>query len=548
VTGVQTCALPIYALWGLNAPGFHLINIALHALNGILIYLMFIRRHQDRLFALVAASLFLVHPVQVEVVARVSQLRTLLAILFILHYWEGYCRYQDSPPGRKWLPYAFSVAAFALAILTKSVVVIFPVILVLYDLCFSGNGSRLRLMDKVPFVIGAVATAAVNMYFQQEELGGSRVGFHGGGPLATFFTMLPVFTRYLGMLVWPSGLSAAYGPAIHTTFDAAVAGSALLLGIAALAGVWLFRADRRLGFWFLFFWIGLLPVSQVVPMNTIMNDRYLYVPLMGAVALAGAGAAALRERLGQQRRILLYGLLALPVLALSFTSFQRAAVWQDSLTLWQDAAAKEPTSDRAWELLGEASMAARDRDAARRAYERGYALNPLNTEILWGLGNLSIEAGELDKGYPLLKKLLELKPEYVIGWTSLGNYYLKRVNYVQAEKMFLKAQALQPDAVQVVVMLGDLAFLRNRTAEARSYYGQVEAKGWNNPYIAFQLACVESRMGRTNMAMEWAEKALQRGFWDRQKWYFSPDLARLRREQRFHALLQKYIPVEGPGK
>jgi len=528
-----------YTIWGFRASGFLLTNIILHTACGILAYALFIRWYKDRMFALVASTVFLIHPVQVESVAWITQRRTPLAMLFFLLAWEFYCRYRQASSGKGWFTYGASVAAFAIALLAKSIAVIFPVTLILYDICFPEGGRRLRLRDKIPFILAAGVIAAVNMHVQAGEAG-ARVGFHGGSPLATFFTMLPVFCRYLGMLVWPTGLSAMYAPPIYTTPETAVVGAALLLCGVVLAGALLFRRDRKLGYWVIFFFIGLFPVSQIVPISFIMSDRYLYFPMLGVAGLAGAGAVALRDRMGTRRRMLAYTLLAMPLLALSIASFQQAGVWRNALTLWSNAVVKEPTSDRAWELFGEANRLEGNTEAAFRAYERGLALNPTNPEILYGLGELYTNGGELEKGYVILKKLLELKPKYVIGWSMLGNNYLKRGDYIDAEKAYKHALALQPDAMPVLALLGDLELTRRDFGRARSYYGQVEAKGWNDPYIAYQLACVEAQTGRKDAALEWLEKALQRGYNDLEKLVNDGHLASIRGEPRFRNLLSHY--------
>jgi len=536
-----------YDLWGLNAGGFLVTNILIHAANAILVYVLLLRWYDDRLLAIFAAALFLLHPVQVESVAWISQRKNLLSMFFFLVAWEGYSRYREAPAGKGRLVYAASVAAFVLSLLAKSMTVILPVVLVFFDLCFFKESRRLRLKDKVPYILAAGVVAALAIYSEKPEFGGGRTGFHGGSPLATFFTMLPVFCRYLGMLVWPVGLSAEYAPPIHQSIDATVIGATLLLAGVAIAEVRLYRNDRRLGFWVLFFWVGLLPVSQIVPMLSMINDRYLYMPIMGVAALAGSGAVLLRERFGTNRSAMLYLLLALPLMALSVVSFQRASAWRNSLTLWNDAVVKTPNSSRAWGLLAETYHFAGDNDAARRAYERGLELNPEQVQVLSGLGDLYNDLGELDKGYELLNRLIKIDPEDAIGWARLGDNYLKRGDYTQAESAYKRALAIQPDAMQVVMMLGDLAVIQGRLEKARDYYSQVEAKGWNDPDTAYHLACVEALSGRKDEALAWLETALQRGYANYNALNSGKELTALWEDPRFKYLLLQYFPGKTGG-
>ncbi len=536
-----------YGLWGLRAGGFLFTNIIIHAASGLLFYQLLMRWHGDRLLALVAAALFLIHPVQVESVAWVSQRKNLLAMFFFLLAWHGYCRYRDAEVGAGRLAYLVSVVAFVAALLAKSVAVIFPVVLVLHDFCFMDEGRRLRLKDKVPFLLAAAVVAEVALYSQQAELGGGRADFYGGSPLATFYTMLPVFCRYLGMLIWPFGLSAVYAPSIHQTIDPTVAGAALLLAGMAFGGWHLFKRDRRLGFWWVFFFIGLLPVSQIVPLVTLMNDRYLYFPMLGVAALAGAGAVFLRNRF-RTRPALPSAMLVFLLFLLSIITFLRAGVWHDSLALWNDAVIKSPTASYAWSSLAEVYFRDLRVDESIHAYEHSLELDPKNKMAIAALGPMYTELGELDKGYAMLTKFLKLQPRDVKGWAYLGINYMQRGEYVEAEKMYKKALAIKPDSKKVLILLGGLALQRRLFGQARSYFSQAERIGANDPETAFRLACVASLSGRSEEALGWLEKALERGYRDFGNLYDNKELSALWNEPRYTMLMQRYFPEMYQGR
>jgi tetratricopeptide (TPR) repeat protein len=527
-----------YTLWGLTPSGYHVTNLAIHAANGLLIYRLFRHWYGDRLFALTGAALFLIHPVQVETVVWISQRKSLLSMFFFLLAWEGYRRYSDAGSGRTRISYAASVAAYAFSLLSKVMTVVFPLILVAYDHCFYPQKRRPWQIDKIPFFLFAAVIVGINIYAENTQNG---VGvYQGGSPWATFLTMLTVFCRYLTMLVWPAGLSVIYAPAIHRTVDVGVLAAALVLIGMALLTVLMYRRDRRLGFWVFFFWIGLLPVANIIPMLYLMQDHYLYMPMMGVAALTGSSAVWLRERLGTGRRKLLYLLLGLPLLALSITSLQRIPAWRDDLSLWSDAVAKEPDSFRAWFGYGDALVLSGQKAAARSAYEHSLQLNSDYPNVYESLGDLYSEEGELDKGLALLRKLLEKDPSFVRGWASLGNNYLKSGNYVEAENAFKQALVLQPDAWQVKMFLGDMERVQRNFVRARNYYGQVETRGLDNADNAYFLACVESGAGNSEAALAWLEKALQRGYGDFDKLQTDKQLTLLWNNPRFIYLLQQY--------
>jgi len=290
-----------YTLWGLWAGGFLLTNMLLHALNGLLLYAILLKSHKERLLSTVAAAIFLLHPVQVESVAWISQRKSLLAMFFMLIAWAAFIRYKDSAGSNGRLAYWASLTAFSCSLLAKSASVFFPVALLLYEVCFSAGERKVRMVDKIPFFILAGAAAVLAMVSQSPDVTGwsgidygGRRSWHGGSPWATALTMVPVFCGYLRMIVWPTGLSAIYAPAIHTTPDAAVLAAAVLLLTVVLLSWRLYRFDRRFGYWPLFSALAILPVSQIIPLVTLMNDRYLYFPMIGVAALGGAGAVVLR--------------------------------------------------------------------------------------------------------------------------------------------------------------------------------------------------------------------------------------------------------------
>lgn len=532
-----------YSLWGMIPGGFALTNFVLHALNGVLLYRLFSSLHGERLLALVGAAFFLVHPLQVESVAWISCRKNVLSLFFFLISWEAYRSYRLRGGGNGWRAYAVSLVSFVLSLLAKSTTLVLPVILVLHDVCFTSGERRVRLKDKIPYAVAALIFALLSMTIQTHDFqGGIREPYHGGSPLATFYTMLPVFCLYLWRLVWPAGLSAIYNPPVHTAPDGTVLAAGLFLVLLAWGGYRLFKYDRRLGFWLLFFWIGMLPFAQIVPIYWLITDRYINVSIIGAAALAGAGATHLRNRLGAHGKRVLYALLLLWIAALSVASYQRAGVWRDSLTLWSDAVAKQPHSIRVWEHYAEALRTFGKKEESRRAYEYVLSLKPTSDAALANLGELLTEEGELDKGLVLLRRLVEIKPEHVIGWASLGTNHLKRGNYVEAEKAYKHAQSLQPEAWQVVVLLGNLAREQGHLDQARSYYEQAESRGKGNAEIAYYLACVEAMAGNADAGLVWLEKAFQRGYNDYKKLLDDQQLSALWGNPRFNYLLQHYVP------
>lgn len=339
-----------YTVWGLRPSGFILTNLILHTMNGMLFYMLLIRSSFTRSISCAAAVFFLLHPVQVESVVWISERKTVLAMFFFLVAFHFYLRYRESEEdGRR--SYLLSLLFFVMAILSKSVAVILPAALLIHDAGRDGEGRHgVSFLDKIPYAVVALAGALLAYLSQDPAHAGGRVCYHGGSPLATFLSMLPVLQQYLKLLLWPLNLGTAYPVEIHTGFDEDVALAGLVAGTLLGIGCYLFRRSRKLFTWYAFFFLGLLPVSQIIPICTLINDRYLYFPLLGAAPFLCASLIGL-GRILPGTKLVLNLLLVVIISGIAFLTFRRAEVWRDSLTVWNDVVRMTPDNRFAWQIL-----------------------------------------------------------------------------------------------------------------------------------------------------------------------------------------------------
>ena len=358
-----------YELWGLNPAGFIGTNLCLHALNGILLYVLAEKLGAERPVAFGAAFVFLFHPVQVESVAWVAERKNLLAMCFFLVSFLGYVRYREGG-SRGW--YAASLGAFVLALVSKAVVVVLPLVALLYDHCYVSRHRRTGITDTVPYFALSLALGVMALISHSpamnEGAGGIRP-YPGGSITATIFTMLPVLAAYLGDCFYPVGLSPYYLVRIRTAPDLAVALSALLAVVLVAAGIGLARKDRRLLFWYTLFFVGLLPYAQLVPLITLKSDRALYFPMLGFATLSAWGAVALVRRLPSWRTPLVAGVLAV-MCALPVLTWRQSLIWRDAITLWTYAVQRDPENQVGWQMLALAYTRQKNADAAREALSR----------------------------------------------------------------------------------------------------------------------------------------------------------------------------------
>ncbi|HEX9024480.1 MAG TPA: tetratricopeptide repeat protein, partial [Geobacteraceae bacterium] len=364
--------------------------------------------------------------------------------------------------GERSLLYLLSLAAFLLALLAKSVVVILPLVLILYDLSFQKrNDVKGLLLDKLPFVIMAVIFSLVAVESQSVQYLGGKTTWHGGSPYATLLTMLPVLATYLRQVVWPAGLSAFYDVPIRTGIDAQVVGAAVLCLILLTVGVMLYLRRRDLFFWYALFFAGLIPVSQIVPIVTLMNDRYLYFPMLGGAPFLCAALAAGAEKVkmpGARREPAVLALLLLVIGLFAVTSYQRTEVWQNSATLWGDAVKKAPKVALTHDCFGEGLLQQGKLDEAISEFRVAIGLEPavtaanLSAAGRYALANTHNNLGTAygikgmtDAAMGEFFTAIRLNPDLGKAYFNLGNAMMHKGMAGQALQCFAKAVSLEPD-------------------------------------------------------------------------------------------------------
>lgn len=417
-----------HALWGLNPAGYIGHNIVLHILNGMLLYCLVTRLTDNNRLAFLSTALFLLHPVQVESVVWISQRKNLLALFFFLISLTSYIRYRSNVSRKGRVYYTVALLTFICALLAKSVAVVLPVVLLLYDICFAPRESRMRwVIDKIPFCIAAGVITLIALKSQAADAGGGIVNYPDESAFEIFITMLTVFARYAGMLFWPAKLSAYYYIPVKTGIDLAVALSGAGI-IALFAGLFhLFRKDRPLFFWAALIPVGIVPVSQIIPLATLMNDRYLYFPLLGFSVLFMSYVMACADWLCAQKKMagtLL--MVCFTLVPLSLLSWQRSYVWFDSITLWSDAVDKSPNFVT-YAGLGNALYQVDRIDEAVRMYEKSLRLEPTCEEALRSLGAIYLNRGEYGKALHYIKLFTEYFPENAFGQNML-DIVLRQIN------------------------------------------------------------------------------------------------------------------------
>jgi protein O-mannosyl-transferase len=360
-----------YQLGGQNPIGYHAVDIGLHLLAIWLLYGTCVRLVGDKA-ALVAATVFAVHPIQTEAVQYVFARAILLATIFCLLSL------------RSWLDEKYWSAAgwFILALLSKEECAAFPLFLLLIRPAFLpaagmlglslSAGGRVFLALKALHVTGAGATAGIS-------------------PLAYLATQGIVILRYFRLLFVPYGFS--FDPDIPVIRDWR-AWLAWMVILAAAAVLWRWRRQGR---WFAAGLVLLAPSSTIFPAQDLAADRRLYLPMIAFAILAGLLLSNVPRRL----------ILIAAGLGLIAISFQRTLVWRTERTLWADAVERAPRKLRPRILLARAS----DRDQALEILDEAKAIAPNDPNPPLEKGLRLMEAKLPDLALAEFEQALALAPD-----------------------------------------------------------------------------------------------------------------------------------------
>ncbi|MCA9041225.1 MAG: hypothetical protein KDA65_12805 [Planctomycetaceae bacterium] len=383
-----------HTLWGLWPGGYHLTNILLHAFNAALVYTLLLRFVPNRTVAFIAAALFAVHPVHVESVVWISSRKGLLSATFILASLLCWLRSERTTKQELW-----GTGFLVLALLSKIIAVMVPPIVLLYDLLIVRKTKSESIVRQ--FVPGLIAAwlLIINMSAQNSELGGVR-GHLDLSRLEIFQVDLVILWQYVGMLVWPQNLSVLYDP--PTT---GIGGQVLLAASGWLLVVtiaWKLRKRLpQLGWALSIMLLFLLPVLNLFPITTLMNDRYLYLPSIPFLALlATAGAQAVgwfwqrfqrttetqvkwdSSQLSDSSRVRWAFLMVGLMLVVLFTGKTAAymPVWRNGMALWTYTEQQVPQLAVVQIQMANTLHAAGETNAARKHLQ--YALEHCSPDEL----------------------------------------------------------------------------------------------------------------------------------------------------------------------
>ena len=497
-----------YHLWGLNPFGYRLGNLIFHLGNAFLVFFLLRRLLAGRTWLSFAGSLiFSLHPVNVESVAWVSERKNVLSVFFLLLSFLAYFRYLEGK--RKGLDYGLSLGLYVLSILAKVSSVVFPLLLILYDMCFTTRSRKEWIKDKIPFFLMSAffSGLAVYIYHLQKII----PGYHGGHPIHNFLTMANVVVEYILSLFVPLYLNFYYDTRLVQSlgeYQFLLSFSFLLL-VTVLAIRW-YRKERPLFFSLLWFFIPLLPVLNIVPIAILRADRYLYLPSVGFAYFLTWGIPRMLGNTGRKGSWAALGVLFLIAGAFGLISEEQAGYWRSPFHLWSRVMNYIPSEAKAYLFLGNN---ARDRGQitlAETLYREALDRAPRSPAALNNLGLLYLNKGRVEEAHPLFQKSLESDPDYPDAQINLGISYWKKGEVEQAIAAFEKARKNKTTRATANNNLGVIYQGRGDLDRALALFRESVRESPQDMAACLNLALALEKSGQTDEAIVQLEKARAR--------------------------------------
>ena len=437
-----------YQLWRLQPLGYHLTNVLLHIANAWLVLLIFYRLFGDSAVSFVAAALFLLHPINTEAVNYVSNRTDLLLLFFVLYGFLSYLLYRAQ---HRIIFLVGCLGCYLGAVFSKEAGLVFPLLCLAYERFFKTAPRKMP----IPFYLLCAAIAVGYLFLRADVLRHARLGFLGLGVSSgqefqhlglRFLVFAKAWLVYLKLFFFPVGLHMGYdNPTARSVFDAGgwLAGG-LFCSFVGLT-LWWGRKEKPVAFGMVWFLLGLLPVSGIVPLGNVIGEHYVYLASPGFFLAAAAVWMRLLD--GQHFRPIrpvLVGVGLAVAVALGALTVVRNQVWTDPLTFYLDVIRKTERSYKAYSNAGMEYFRRGDTDKAEVYFKQALKIRPADPVVLNNVGLICFKRGDQDGEEVYYRSAIQVRPSYIFARRNLTNLYIRQKKYALAVEQIQKVVEYYP--------------------------------------------------------------------------------------------------------
>ncbi len=482
-------------LFGRNAGAHLLVSVTLHAVNSALLF-FFLRAATAAFWrSSIVAALFAVHPLHVESVAWISERKDTLSTLFFLLCLLAYTQYVL----KQWRPaYVASVAALALGLMAKPMLVTTPFVLLLLDHWpFRRSGVGKLLIEKIPFFVCVLAASAATLFAQREAM-----AVPNAIPLlARLANAAIAYVKYVWKTFWPTGLAIIYP--FPTRIPPSTAILCAILILASIVAV--FRWRRSLPWLFvgwLWFLGTLVPVIGIVQVGLqAMADRFTYIPHIGLFVAVVWTAAHFAKQLPRTATM---ATAAIIVVLLAAVAHAQVRYWSGSAAVFEHALAVTSNNKLARVNLGAALLQTGDYEGAEREYRQADGFQPAETVFI-GLTIALSGQGKLEAAAEAARRAVEASPNSAAAAAMLGAAQLALGNMAEAERALASSLQLREDPA----VAARLALARGQWETARDRFVEAIAVNSADADLRNSYAAVLAKLGKDAEAQQQYAEALR---------------------------------------
>ena len=495
-------------LWGDSVYGYHLVNILFHALSAIVLFQILVRLKIPG--AWLAAGLFALHPVQVESVAWISELKNTLSGFFFFCSILTYLNFDQT---RKRGSYVFSLILFVLGLLCKTVIAPLPaIILVILWL----KRGRIRIREDVaallPFFGVAIGAGLFTAWVERSFVGAQGAVFQ----LSIWQRCLIAardFWFYLFKLIWPDKLTFIYprwqisaGSGWHFLFLVAL----ILLGLF----LWLLSKKSRGPFAAILIFLGLLFPAlgfiNVYPfLYSFVADHFQYLACAAPLTLFAAGITLAIDSAGAATRVLrpiVYGAL---LLILAGLTWRQCGQYRDIETLWRTTLARNPDCWMAYSNLGSFLSERGNTSEAIADFRKALELSPDQSKDHNNLGKALVQEGRMSAAMEEFQTALKISPDSADAESNIGAALLQQGQTNQAISFLRKAIEKEPRRAEAHLNLGNALFQNGEIDPAISEYTKTLELPFDHAESHYSIANALRKKGDLRAAIAHYHQAIQ---------------------------------------
>lgn len=464
-------------LWGFNSTGYHCVNILLHAVNALLVWQLLKRLSVPG--AWLAAAIFALHPVNVESVAWITELKSVLSLFFVLLTLLAWLNFIEQQHRQLWRWYWLALLFYLFALFSKTTACTLPVALLLILWLQHKPVNRLRLLQIVPFLVLGIGMGLLTMWWERYHIGTQGKMFALSLPDRILVASHAIWF-YLGKLLWPVNLIFSYPKWTIVSTDLLAYGW-LMAGIVSCMAIYFGRKffGRNVEVAAIFYVVTLSPTLGFIMLYTFrytyVADHYQYVACLGPIALAVAGITAGFEKLGKSGQLLKPLLCGLLLVMLATLTFRQCKTYADIETLWRVTIERNPTSWMAHNNLGYALLKAGRVDDAITQFKASMDIEPDNEAAYYDLGIALLRKGRVDEAVSQFLAALALQPDYAEAHNNLGDAMFQKGQTDEAINHYRKALQIKPDYAEAHYNLGVALLQEGQTDEAIIHFQKAVA-------------------------------------------------------------------------